>query len=135
MSEQAFENYLKNNDDGDPSMHSSGYYFHEDSGFSKAFANDFPTVTEKVYELSVGKYGKAELDSGVCYIYKLEPSVNDIELSALEECFSDFYTNVALKFFVQVLDEYTKDVDFKDAFYEINVLDVFCNQDLRPFSR
>ena len=133
MSDVAFENYLKNNDEGDPSMHSSGYYFREGTGFSEAFEKDYPTITEKVYELTVGKYGKAELDFGVCYIYKYEPSVNDLEVDALEECFSDFYTNLALKFFVNTLDEYMPDVSFKDSFNEINVLDVPCNQDLRPF--
>ena len=133
MGKEAFEIYLKNNDEGDPSMHSSGYYFHENSDFTKAFKEDFPAIIEKAYELSENKCGKAELDFGVCYIYKYEPSVNDLEVDALEECFSDFYTNLALEFFVRTLDACINDVEFKDGFGEINVLDVPYNENLRPF--
>lgn len=133
MGETMFETYVKNNDEGDPSMHSSGYYFHEDAAFSKAYAQNFPNITKLAYELSVGKYGKAEEDFGVCYIYKYEPSSADIKVDALENCFSDFYTNLAIEFFATTLEECMKDVAFKDKYNEINLLDIPYNQDFRPF--
>ncbi len=133
MGETMFDGYVKDHDEGDPTMHASGYYFHKDALFSKAYEQEYPNIIEKAYELSVGKYGKAEEDFGVCYIYKYEPSVNDIEVDSLENCFSDFYTNLAFEFYVATLDEYMKDVEYKDKFDEINVLDIPYNQDFRPF--
>lgn len=133
MSDQAFENYLKNNDEGDLTMHSSGYYFCENSAFSAAYKENYPEIIKTVYELSVDKFGKAEEDFGVCYVYKIEPSVSDLNVDALENCFGDFYSNLAVEFFVQTLDECMKDVSFKDKFEKIKVLDMPCNQNFRPF--
>jgi len=132
MGKDMFEEYVKNHDEGDASMHSSGYYFHTDSAFSNAYAASFGDITSKAYEMKIGSFAKAEEDFGVCYIYKYEPDSKDVELDALENCFSDFYTNLARRFFASTVAEYVDSVEYKSAFDEIDILALPYNYDFIP---
>lgn len=132
MSKDTFDYYVSEYDEGDPNMHSSGYYFHPDADFSIAYDENFEEITDKVYATSVGGFSKAEEDFGVCYIYKYEPTSADIEVDALKNCFADFYTNLAGEFFAETLAELMDEVEYSDIFDEVDVLDLPYNYDFIP---
>ena len=132
MSKDTFDYYVSEYDEGDPNMHSSGYYFHPDADFSIAYDENFEEITDKVYAASIGGFAKAEEDFGVCYIYKYEPTIADIEVDSLKNCFADFYTNLAGEFFSETLTELMGEVKYSDIFDEVDVLDLPYNYDFIP---
>ena len=58
--------------------------------------------------------------------------MNDLEKDALANCFSDFYTNLAVEFYAQTLNEYIKLVEYKEAFDSIDVISIPYNYDYIP---
>lgn len=122
MGAEMFDQYLKNNDEGDRKSHDYGYYFHKSSDFSKVFAEEFEDVVNTAYEMKVGDFGEAEVDFGVCFIYKYDVSYNDIENSALKDCFADFYSELSDVFFAEQVKELSKDVKFNKKFDEIDMI-------------
>lgn len=122
MGEEMFDQYLENNDEGDIKSHDYGYYFHKSSDFSKAFAEEFEDIVSTAYEMKVGDFGEAEVDFGVCFIYKYDVSFNDLEISALKDCFADFYSELSDVFFAEQVKELSKDVKFDKKFEEIDMI-------------
>lgn len=138
MHPDLFDYYLSKYDEGDSDMHSLGYYFHKDSGYSRFFEQKISGITEKIYEMSIGEYRKVEVNlttdsaPATCYIYKYETDVKDIENDALEIFFSDFYTNLAHEFYEQTLNEYIALVEYKDSFNQIDAIQIPYNYDFIP---
>ncbi len=127
MSETMFNNYLTDYDEGDAETHTYGYYLHNASAFSIIFSEKFPLVAEKVFEMGKvsgtnAKFGYADVDVGVCFIYKCATSTSDLNVSALAECFADFYTNLSAVFFERQVKALTPSVKFKSKFSEIDMV-------------
>ncbi len=127
MNKTLFENYLASSDEGDRETHSYGYYFHENSEFTYVFNEKYPLVAEKIAELGKvtgdgAKFGYADVDVGVCFIYKYAPSTADLEQTSLSECFADFYTNLSAIFFENQVRALTPSVKFKSKFSEVDVI-------------
>ena len=99
-----------------------GYYFHEKSDFTKAFKDSYAGVIDEINSLSVGGFGEAEVDFGVCFIYKCETDKNDLQIDDLEFCFSDFYTNLSDSFFAEKISAFTTQVEFDKKYEDIDVL-------------
>ena len=121
MGPDMFDNYLSENDEGDRDSHDYGYYFHKKAEFSEAFAEEFQDVINTAYDLPTGKFGEAEVDFGVCFIYKYQTNESDLKVSALEACFSDFYTDLSDSFFANQISLLTPSVDFRERFGKIDV--------------
>ena len=132
MGAEMFDLYLENNDEGDRKSHDYGFYFHKNSDFSKAFANEYEDVVNTAYEMKVGDFGEAEVDFGVCFIYKYDVSYNDIENAAVKDCFLDFYSELSDVFFAEQVQELSKDVKFNGKFDEIDMILLPYNYDYNP---
>ena len=122
MGKDSFDYYLEHNDEGDRDSHDFGYYFHPDAAFTKAFEEEFEGIAEVAYNMPVDSFSEAEVDFGVCFIYKYEVSSSDIEQKSLEECFTDFYSNLSEIFFVEQVANLTPSVKFDKKFDEIDIL-------------
>lgn len=123
MGADLFNDYLSKHDEGDPESRELGYYFHPDSAFSRAFDSELAGITETAYAMSVNDFGEAEIeDLGVCFIYKYAVNKSDIEEDDLQECFSDFYSNLSAVFFSKTVSELTPLVEFNKKFDEIDII-------------
>lgn len=122
MGEAMFDYYLLNNDEGDPNMRSSGYYFNKNSQYTQAFVSVYEDIVNTSYELNIGEFGEAEVDFGVCFIYKYETSESDLGKSSLEPCFKDFYSDLSNIFFDKLLTALAPDVKFNKKMDSIDVL-------------
>ncbi len=122
MSPEMFDYYLEHNDEGDAKSHGYGYYFHKNADFSQAFKEAYADVVDTAYEMKAGSFGEAEVDFGICFIYKYAVNYSDLENDALGDCFSDFYSNLSDVFFSEQVSEFTKDVKFSENFYDIDMI-------------
>ena len=132
MGAEMFDWYLENNDEGDSKSHDYGYYLHKSSDFSKVFAKEFGDIVDTAYEMKVGDFDEAEVDFGICFIYKYDVSYNDIENSAVKDCFADFYSELSDAFFAEQVQELSKDVKFNKKFDEIDMILLPYNYDYHP---
>lgn len=119
INEQMFEDYLLKSD-GDPEMHSKGYYFHKSAEATAEFATVFPEIVEKSMDMIVGDYEMVECSIGVCFIYRYN-AFDDAYLDEKNPFFSDFYSDAADYLYNQVIEQYIPEVTFKDGYYEIDV--------------
>ena len=122
MGATMFDYYLQNNDEGDPDMRSNGYYFNENSEYTQVFTSVYEDIVNTSYELQIGEFGEAEVDFGVCFIYKYETSESDLEKSTLEVCFRDFYSDLSGVFFDKLLADFTPHVEFSKKMDNVDVL-------------
>ena len=132
MGSEMFDLYLEGHDEGDRTTHDYGYYLHRDSDFSKAFGEQFPKLSERIYEMEVGSFGEAEVDFGVCFIYKYSPVASDVEVGVLEDFFLDFYYNLSEKFYNEQLALVSSEVKFSEKFDTVDMLLIPKNHILVP---
>ena len=118
MGPTMFDYYLKNNDEGDSEMHADGYYFHKNSVFTKEFSEELKPVVDKAYSMNMDSYGEVQLDFGVCFIYKYEPTAGAYRSGAAEMCFADFYSNASNIIFEKTLTDLSDDVVFTKKYSE-----------------
>ena len=76
---------------------------------------------DTVYGMSVDSFAEAEVDFGVCFIYKYKTNVNDLENDSLENFFADFYSNLSDVFFSEQVGVLVGDVKFNKKFDEIDM--------------
>lgn len=122
MGPTMFDNYLRDNDEGDHEMHAHGYYFAEGAEFSGEFGKFYGDVLEKAYSMKVGDFGEAEVDFGVCFIYKYGVDTSDLDRKSLEVCFKDFYINLAPIFYDKLLTDLATGATVKDEVKKINLI-------------
>ena len=120
---------LQSRYDSDKDMNDIGYYFNPSSEKTAEFAEKFPSVVEKSYEMQIGEYEMVEVfvpsssgDGydfvGVCFIYKSEVSSLAYQNSD-NIFFSDFYSDAANYFYGEALDEFVSQVEFTPLYDEI----------------
>lgn len=117
-----FENYLIDSD-GDPAMHSRGYYFRHGSEKTAEFASEFPEIVDASIEMSVGEYRMVECSVGVCFIYKSE-IVSGAYMDTDNIFFSDFYSDAALYHYKNTLRALSGEVKFNNRYDKLNPVDV-----------
>ena len=137
MNPTMFNSYLAEYDEGDTETHTYGYYLHSASAFSIVFAEKYPALAEKISEMgkvsgTEAKFGYAEVDTGVCFVYKYAASPSDLDESALSECFADFYTNLSSIFFERQVKALTPSVKFKSKFSKIDMVGLPYNPGYLP---
>ena len=137
MNPTMFNSYLEEYDEGDLETHTYGYYLHSASAFSIVFAEKYPSLAEKIFEMekvsgTEAKFGYAEVDTGICFVYKYAVSPADIEESSLSECFADFYTNLSSVFFERQVKALTTSVKIKSKFSEIDIVGLPYNPNYLP---
>lgn len=132
MGEEMFDYYLEKHDEGDGDMHEDGYYFHENSAFTAEFSEVFKNVVDKSYAMEIGTYDEVNVDFGVCFIYKYEPTANVYASTLAEVCFTDFYSDAANVMFEKTLTELSADVIFTEKFKKIDIIALPYNYDYLP---
>lgn len=122
MTPEEFENYLEKSD-GDPVANEKEYYFHESADATSKFAVEFPTIVDASLKMNIGEYIEVDTSAGICFIYKCE---NTEGAYAYEDnpFFSDFYSDAALYLYSEVLSELAGEVNFKDAYGDIDALSI-----------
>ena len=122
MTPELFDTYLGKYDELDADMREDGYYFHKNSIFTKRYPSAHKGVIEKSYSMEIDTYDEIYIDGGVYFIYKYQPTSNIYTTTISEACFTDFYSNLANKLFVETLDEMGEFVVFKDAYLELDLI-------------
>lgn len=132
MGEEMFNYYLEKHDEGDKDMHADGYYFHKNSAFTSEFSEVFKNIVDKSYSMEIGSYDEVNVDFGVCFIYKYEPTANVYASTLAEVCFSDFYSDAAAVIFEKTLTELSTDVVLTEKFSKIDIIGLPYNYDYLP---
>ena len=132
MGEEMFDYYLEKHDEGDKDMHTDGYYFHKNSAFTAEFSEVFKNVVDKSYAMEIGSYDEVNVDFGICFIYKYEPTANVYASTLAEACFTDFYSDAANVMFEKTLTELSADVIFTEKFKKIDIIALPYNYDYLP---
>ena len=122
MTSELFETYIKKYDELDSKLYQDGYYFHENSSFTANFPKGHREVIEKAYSMEIESYDELKHDTGVYFIYKYAPTSGIYTTSISEVCFTDFYTDLASKLFDESLNEIGKEVVFKSAYGELDLI-------------
>ena len=143
MTPAMFEIYLDAKyNDGDTSMNSTGYYFHEDAESTVELSEAFPEVVKAALEMKNGEFRKVSTSlidednligmEGVCFIYKYAPVSGAYKISSLETWFSDFYSNASEHLFVESVAELIADATTTDKLAEIDFIAIPNNTKLVP---
>lgn len=132
MGEEMFNYYLEKHDEGDKDMHADGYYFHKNSAFTSEFSEVFKNIVDKSYSMEIGSYDEVNVDFGVCFIYKYEPTANVYASTLAEVCFTDFYSDAAAVIFEKTLTELSTDVVLTKKFSKIDIIGLPYNYDYLP---
>ena len=143
MTPAMFEIYLDGRyNDGDTSMTSTGYYFHEDAETTKEFAEAFPEVVKAALEMKRGEFDKVKTSvidkdnligmEGVCFIYKYAPTSGAYKTASLETWFSDFYSNASEHLFVESVASLIADARTTDRLAELDIVAIPKNTELVP---
>ncbi len=124
MSAETLRYYLERSD-GDKSMHLKGYYFNENAEATKDFAEVFPEIVSKAYEMRIGEYAEVECPEidGVCFIYKDE-AVRGAYLDTEDPFFSDFYKNATAYLFPRLIEDMEEEVIFGKNFDKLDLLSI-----------
>ncbi len=117
-----FGEYLKDYAaDGDAGKIESGYYFHPNSEYTAAFADESEAFTEIVttaLSIGIGECVEVKTDFGICFVYR-DVIVSDAYLdTGLEVFFKDFYKIGSSYLFNNLLYEFSADVKVRDRFFK-----------------
>lgn len=132
MSPTMFNNYLVSAGEGDPTKNNVGYYFSENSAYSREFSEAFADIVNKSLEMKEKTYSEVAFDGGVCFIYKYERASAAYTDAEAGGCFSDFYVNVAVLLVEEIMAEAATKVKVKDSFYETDLVALPYNYDFVP---
>ena len=121
MSPALFKTLSDKYDDFNVNMHTHGYYFHPNASYTRGFVeNLYPEVVNTAYSMKVGEYKRVNTDIGVWFIYKAEVQTGAYAISAVADCFDDFYDDAATYSFDIVLTELGKGVNFTEKYSVID---------------
>ena len=122
MTPTVFYHYLENSD-GDSNIYGTGYYFHENAEKTAEFAEAFPGVVEAALEMGEDEFRMVDCPSvnGVCVIYKYKVA-EGAYANTSNVYFSDFYSDAAIYIYPDKIEEIAVDVEYRDGFYECDVV-------------
>lgn len=131
ISPEMFFEYQKKYDEGDYTKYGTGYYFAENSEYSKEFSSAFPEVVSTALEMNASGYKKIKTDVGYCFIYK-DKVEDGAYLSADKDFFTDFYSDAAAAVFADSLVTLSEGVKVRDSFSQLDLVSLPYNNDLIP---
>ena len=133
MGATMFNTYLEAHDEEDKNMRADGYYFKDGTYYTAEFSRAYSDkIINKAYEMSLDSFAEVELDYGVCFIYKYQPTAKAYLNSPSEDCFIDFYSLAANELLVKNIDKYTAEVTFTEKFGDIDPIMLPYNYDFIP---
>jgi hypothetical protein len=133
MGATMFDTYIEAHDEEDENMRADGYYFKDGSYYTSEFSRVYSDkIINKAYEMSENTFGEVELNCGVCFIYKYQPTAKAYLNSPSEDCFIDFYSLAANDLLSENIEKYTKDVSFTEKFGDIDPIMLPYNYDFIP---
>ncbi len=122
ISTDMFMLYLEQSD-GDMSMNETGYYFNENAEQTALLYQYQPELVRSSLDMEVGEYIEVETDDAICFIYKCE-----VDYSAYTDSdnpfFSDFYSDAARYFYTNLVKLMSEDAEFRDKFYDIDLVSI-----------
>ena len=124
MTVTSFENWLDDEENSAIDMREDGFYFNENAERTAEFAEIFPDVVKRAYEMELHTFDEVEMtvsldmEGGDIYeeklhvfMYKYPPREGAYaDKEASEYWFSDFYTDAAVYIFGRYLNEYREGV-------------------------
>ena len=114
-------------DEGLPENDSGSYYFMSDTAYTKNFK--YPKIIEAINDIEVGECAEIPCDIGVCFAIKLDKEALGYGMKSNEAFFGDFYSLAAGELYSELTTEYTKRVEIRDKWNEINVIEIPYNTD------
>ncbi len=122
--EVTIDEYLSNSEnpnDGDIEMGLVGYYFSASEQQTASFAAERPEIVRAAYDMTTGEARYIELEDAHVFLYRDDPTA---KAYADEDnpFFADFYKNAAFEFFTEDIEALSSEVEFKDKFYEIDLI-------------
>ena len=140
----AFQQYLAEYGEGDKNYDTLGHYFHKNSEFTAEYAVQFPEITEKALSMKIGEYAEVAVDMtnkdreeektspGVCFIYKSAPARGAYAQTALERCFSDFYSDAAVALYTESVESLMETVEEGKKYSSFDFKAIATNSILYP---
>ncbi len=122
MSPTMFDNYLAIYKSGYDDKDANGFYFHEDSEYTKEFSSALPDVVAAALDMNVNTYKEVKTDFGVCFIYKYQATPGAYTEKSDTSCFTDFYKNASAASFEDILKELSENVSFTDNYDSLDVI-------------
>lgn len=111
----------------DPDNRVGGYYFSENSEYTREFAEYYPEAVERALKMEVGEFDMANAydEDGnveaVLVLYRCESVPGAYaSMQYSDSFFSDFYADAAVYLFSKQLDELCPGVVIKDGFYDLD---------------
>ena len=146
MTATAFENWLDDEENSATTWREVGYYFNENAEKTAEFAELFPDVVKKAYEMENYSFDEVEMtltlemeDGGEfeeklhVFMYKYPPvdgAYTDEE--AAYYWFSDFYSDAAVFIYSRYLNEYREGVQKGGSYDKFNAESIPLNIELVP---
>ena len=131
MTTTSFENWLDDKENSATAWREVGYYFNENAEKTAEFAEIFPDVVKKAYEMEMYSFDEVEMkltiemeDGGEyeekvhVFIYKYPPTDGAYaDDDASNYWFSDFYSDASVYIYSSYLDQYRDGVE-KGGYYD-----------------
>ena len=128
MSPDAFDLFLRDDtfSDSDEAFFDTGYYLHPAAEQTAYFEEAFPEVYEAAMTLAVGDFCEAEWESGVAFIYRLDPEDEEYK-NEDNLMLSDFYSDLSDRLYPELLSEVGAAAEFTELYGDISVVDIPAN--------
>lgn len=145
ITEEYFEQKIKDHGEGEDDKTGSGYYFSISSDYTAAFAADVSSdVVKNALEMKDGELRKVEGEfgtrddygdytfRGVCYVYKC-PVVSGVYTDTAEDgFFFDFYSDAADFLYAKMLEDMREDAVFTGKLTEDEIIEISYDSELFP---
>ncbi len=125
---EMFNEYMKKSDTAD-GRDGVGYYLNKNSAETLAFAQGQPEIAEAAFKMEVGEFSEVKTADGVCFIYRCAPEARAYQNND-DPFFSDFYLNLATELYNESVELLSKEADFRESYYEIDLLSIPENKDV-----
>ena len=137
MSPALFKQEAKRLDEFNKDMQTYGYYFHPNAPYTKGILGSYDAevlamakelkiseLLDMSYEMQIGDYSELSTDSGVWFVYKEEVVSGAYSISALEDCFFEFYNDAATYSYLKTLVQLSADAEFGEVFEQIDLISI-----------
>jgi len=114
-------------DEGIPENDSGIYYFMSEAAYTENFV--YQNIVDAVGELEVGRCAEVACDIGICFAIRIQKEELGYTLKANEKFFGDFYSLASGELYSELTVGYTKRVEIRDKWSEIDIINLPYNTD------
>ena len=145
ITEEYFEQKIKDHGEGEDDKTGSGYYFSISSAYTAAFAADVSAdVVKNALEMKNGELRKVEGEfgtsddygdytfRGVCYLYKCSVESGVYTDTSEDGFFFDFYSDAADFLYARMLEDMREDTVFTGKLTEDEIIEISYDSELFP---